>query len=721
LSVDIQDYLKNIPETAWKRGNSSESIIESSYPYFFKRIAGAPHKVHNFIVNSLNSKLGSISPQFEDYRLFSETEIHQLGYTKSDSINHRHIYVFQKIDLGYYKDYFKDPSEYMPILYDLSTFFNVLDKEGIVFHDAGWENIRFNKSTKKLCIIDMDSMLNSTDAYASLEPRGGKDLHCSFIKFEEKYGLNDIKYLNVCIYHNIFFALALGVSQRDDKFILIPDNNVIKDLIAKYISGTYTDTLDDGNKLDKDCVAILTQVTYIISSYIAGIYNGTPYAELNYLAKELAREETEKRDRKEAEKKAREVAKKLAEKLAEKLARELAEKKAREVAKKLAEKLAEKLARELAEKKAREVAKKLAKEEAEKLAREREEAEKKLRIRKLVSNVISCLVIFAIFTLIPWNYTWNNNDSQGAQQAVSPVSNDADVELPQTHSSEASAITENTDYTSTEKPQKVSPVSKDTDSAVSYSKANELVIKGDELRGLGRYDEAIQAYDKVIEINSNNADAWNNKGLSLIMLSRYGEAIQALDKAIEIKPNNAAAWSNKGCALDGLGRYDEAMQASDIAIENDPKLTNALIVKGTVLHHLGRDDEALEAYDIAIAIDPKSADAWGNKGNVLGRLGRYDEAIKALDKATEIKPNNSNAWGNYAIAWGNKGVSLIMLGRYDEAIKALDKALEINPNNAWNNKGIANAWRNKGIALRHLSRDDEASVCDKKAAALESK
>ena len=45
------------------------------------------------------------------------------------------------------------------------------------------------------------------------------------------------------------------------------------------------------------------------------------------------------------------------------------------------------------------------------------------------------------------------------------------------------------------------------------------------------------------------SDAWNNKGLALDNLGRYEEAIKYYDKAIELDPNNADAWYNKGLLL----------------------------------------------------------------------------------------------------------------------------------------------------------------------------
>ncbi len=43
-----------------------------------------------------------------------------------------------------------------------------------------------------------------------------------------------------------------------------------------------------------------------------------------------------------------------------------------------------------------------------------------------------------------------------------------------------------------------------------------------------------KACGKAIEINPPNSIAWNNKGLTLSSLGKYNEAIKAYDKAIEI-------------------------------------------------------------------------------------------------------------------------------------------------------------------------------------------
>ena len=53
--------------------------------------------------------------------------------------------------------------------------------------------------------------------------------------------------------------------------------------------------------------------------------------------------------------------------------------------------------------------------------------------------------------------------------------------------------------------------------------------------------------------------AWNRIGNALNHLGKYDEALKAYDKAIELGPSEATVdWQNKGYALKALGRDSEA-------------------------------------------------------------------------------------------------------------------------------------------------------------------
>ena len=67
------------------------------------------------------------------------------------------------------------------------------------------------------------------------------------------------------------------------------------------------------------------------------------------------------------------------------------------------------------------------------------------------------------------------------------------------------------------------------------------------------------------EVEELSAVKWFSKGFALYELGRYEEAIECYDKAIELDPDYADAWKHKGDALYELGRYEEAIECYDKA------------------------------------------------------------------------------------------------------------------------------------------------------------
>lgn len=128
-------------------------------------------------------------------------------------------------------------------------------------------------------------------------------------------------------------------------------------------------------------------------------------------------------------------------------------------------------------------------------------------------------------------------------------------------------------------------------SVLGQTAANDWVSIGNVLTTLGRDNEAVQAFDKAIEIDPKDAMAWYDKGTALYSLNQYNESIQALDKALEINPQFSIAWNNKGLSLESLGKYNESIQAFDKAIEYDPSKSPGWLNKVNALKLLGKTKE----------------------------------------------------------------------------------------------------------------------------------
>jgi superkiller protein 3 len=67
-----------------------------------------------------------------------------------------------------------------------------------------------------------------------------------------------------------------------------------------------------------------------------------------------------------------------------------------------------------------------------------------------------------------------------------------------------------------------------------------------------RFDESLASLDKAIEFNSENAEAWNDKGVILRRLERNEEALDCFQRAIKLDPSNELYQEN----LNDLG-WDE--------------------------------------------------------------------------------------------------------------------------------------------------------------------
>jgi predicted O-linked N-acetylglucosamine transferase (SPINDLY family) len=208
--------------------------------------------------------------------------------------------------------------------------------------------------------------------------------------------------------------------------------------------------------------------------------------------------------------------------------------------------------------------------------------------------------------------------------------------------------------------------------AINPNDAGAYANRGNALRDLNRYDEALTSYDRAIVIQPDAAEVLSNRGLVLQQLGRYEEALASFDRSLAIQPDSVELLDYRGMALFQLRRYDEALLSFDRAIAIQPRSVEILSHRAITLHRLRRFEDALAGFDGALAIQPDSAALLINRGPALQELGRFQEALTSYDRALAINPDTAEA--HY-----NRGNILDLLKRYDDARVSYERALAIRP------------------------------------------
>ena len=53
-----------------------------------------------------------------------------------------------------------------------------------------------------------------------------------------------------------------------------------------------------------------------------------------------------------------------------------------------------------------------------------------------------------------------------------------------------------------------------------------------------QYEDALNSFEHAISLNQNDPDLWNLKGIALRSLGRYNEAVECFNKSLEIDPRD---------------------------------------------------------------------------------------------------------------------------------------------------------------------------------------
>lgn len=207
-------------------------------------------------------------------------------------------------------------------------------------------------------------------------------------------------------------------------------------------------------------------------------------------------------------------------------------------------------------------------------------------------------------------------------------------------------------------------------------------------------DDAMVQLDRVVELESKNAEAhflrgkiFRNDGLS-------GEAAKEYLLALKAEPQNPGFRYHLGALYHANQLYEEAIKEYKLAINYDTNLTRprfepapyglqARFMLARLYKQTQRIDEAIDELEKVIAIDETYQDAKNDLIDLLdlkaqsvsrgGDARDYSWALELYERVVQLDPERSDAWveiGKIKYYW---------LDKPKEALEAFQKASELDP------------------------------------------
>ncbi len=188
----------------------------------------------------------------------------------------------------------------------------------------------------------------------------------------------------------------------------------------------------------------------------------------------------------------------------------------------------------------------------------------------------------------------------------------------------------------------------------------------------GRFTEAITFFEKALEVNPKDAEAYYSIG-ECYALEDNEKAIEAYQQAIKIDPKHDAAYWGLGLCYGEIKDYQKSIDSYKEAIKIEPHNADTHFGLADSYAALGCHQEAIESYQEAILVEPNNAAIYQKLGDCYSKVGRYQESIEAYKQSIKIGPGN-------ALAWMGLGSCYLALGQNNKAVEALRQSLELERN-----------------------------------------
>lgn len=144
----------------------------------------------------------------------------------------------------------------------------------------------------------------------------------------------------------------------------------------------------------------------------------------------------------------------------------------------------------------------------------------------------------------------------------------------------------------------------------SYKQANDIDASDYMLNRIaicysecGEYGLALDYINKALAMDSTETEYLSTKGNILYMLGRKEECLAVYDKLVSLQPDNSNVYYERGFKRDNMGDIDGAIEDYTTSIVLDPSMSASYLNRAEMYRKKGNEDAAVADYKKVVEID----------------------------------------------------------------------------------------------------------------------
>jgi len=199
--------------------------------------------------------------------------------------------------------------------------------------------------------------------------------------------------------------------------------------------------------------------------------------------------------------------------------------------------------------------------------------------------------------------------------------------------------------------------------------------------GTGQYDLAVGEFQKAVQLDPTNDQAYTGLASAEKHLNKLDEAEKTYQQVIQLRPRYARGYLELGAFYLQQQQAEKAIDMFSRAVALAPDSYRGYSDLGAAYCYQAKYAEAIQPLRQSIAIRP-TFPAYNNLGTAYLRLRRFPDAVGVYREAVKLDESQYAVWGSLGDAYHYSGDPAAAKAAYEKAVSLANQQLEVNPKDA---------------------------------------